>query len=426
MLNILLILIGKVISNFSQIFNLGNGSTWPGHIALKFNPNFVKDSLSKSKVKTILIVGTNGKTTTSKLLSTILETAEKRVLINSSGANLLNGVASCLLLNSSIFGKLKVDFAIFELDENAFPKFLEKVEPDYIVALNLFRDQLDRYGEINTISKRWKEAVSKLTKTKLFLNADDVQIAFLGKDSQLETFYFGLNEKSLEKPTLQHASDSLLCPNCQAWLNFKAYYFSHLGIWECNHCGFKRPTHIFSDFSYLPLKGTYAKYDILAAVLVAKKMGFNDSRIEVALRKFQPAFGRQEVINYHEKQIELFLSKNPISFNESLSTIQSLKAKTLLIVLNDNIPDGLDVSWIWDIDFEEILSKESNLVVGGIRAYDMAIRLKYAGFYVHIAETIEQAIDLSLKSLEKDEKLFILPNYSAMLDIRKILTGKKI
>ncbi|MCL5434949.1 MAG: MurT ligase domain-containing protein [Patescibacteria group bacterium] len=425
MINILIILIGKLLSKFSKIFNLGNGSTWPGHIALKLNPNFISDSIRNSKTKVILVVGTNGKTTTSKLLQTILEHNQKKVFLNTSGANLLNGAASSIILNSS-FVKLDADFAIFELDENAFPKFLEKVEPDYIVGLNLFRDQLDRYGEIDTISKRWKKSVSKLIKTKLILNADDAQIAFLGKNTKLDSFYFGLNEKNLEKSTMQHASDSILCPNCGAALNFKAYYFSHLGIWRCDKCGFKRPNKIFSEFTYLPLRGTYAKYDVLAAVLLAKIIGFNDSKIESALKKFQPAFGRQEVINYNGKQVELFLSKNPISLNESLSTAQGLKAKTLLIILNDNIPDGLDVSWIWDVDFEQILSKNINIVVSGIRAYDMAIRLKYAGFYVHITDTIENAIDVGLKDLENNEKLFILPNYSAMLEVRKILTGKKI
>jgi len=160
--------------------------------------------------------------------------------------------------------------------------------------------------------------------------------------------------------------------------------------------------------------------------LLAKKIGFDNQKIESALRKFQPAFGRQEVIKYNGKRIELFLSKNPTSFNESLATAQNLNAKTFLIILNDNIPDGLDVSWIWDVDFEQILNKNINIIVSGIRKYDMALRLKYAGFYVHISDTVENSIKAGVNNLEKNETLYILPNYSAMLEVRKYLTGKEI
>jgi UDP-N-acetylmuramyl tripeptide synthase len=425
-MDIALILFAKIFSFLSKMFNLGNGSTWPGHIALSLKPSLINDILTKSQTQTIIVVGTNGKTTTTKLLETILKSNGKNVLLNSSGANLLNGIASSLLLNSSIAGKLSCDFAILELDENAFPKLIENLDPNYIVALNLFRDQLDRYGEINTIAKHWKTSMQKLSKAKLILNADDPQIAYLGKDTKLDTSYFGLNERFVETKTMPHAADSILCPNCGQALNFKGYYFSHLGIWECPDCKFRRPSNVFSSFSDYPLQGTYAKYDILAAVLTAREIGINDKQIVAALKEFKPAFGRQEEIVYKDKHVQLFLAKNPISFNQSLSTVKDLGAKTLLIILNDKIPDGLDVSWIWDVDFEQILDKNVNIIVSGLRAYDMAVRLKYAGFFVHIAQEIDEAINLSLQSLEKNEKLYILPNYSAMLTARKILTGKKI
>ncbi len=425
-MKITLILFAKAFSYLSQLLNLGNGSTWSGHIALKLSPSIINDILDSSSAQTIAIVGTNGKTTTTKLLETILEENKKSVLINSSGANMLNGVASSLLLNCSLSGRLDKNFAIFELDENVLPIFLEKIEPDYIVALNLFRDQLDRYGEINTISKKWKKSIQKLNKSKLILNADDPQMSYLGKDTKLKTYYFGLNEKSLETHTMQHAADSILCPNCEHPLTFEAFYFSHLGIWKCENCKFKRQESAFSTFTYFPLQGTYAKYDTLAAVLTAKEIGFSNIEIEKALRRFTPAFGRQEELTYNGKKIELFLSKNPISLNESLSTAKDLGAKTMLLILNDKIPDGLDVSWIWDVDFEQILNTDINIIVSGLRAYDMAIRLKYSGLFVHIVEDINDSIELALQNLDAGEKLFILPNYSAMLETRKILTGKKI
>lgn len=425
-MNFLIVYICKLISLVSRIANLGNGSTWPGHIALKLNKNFVNDYLQNSKTKTILIVGTNGKTTTSKLIRTILKKNGKTFLHNKSGANLLNGVASSIIFSTNLFTKLDKDFAIFEIDENALSVITNSINPDYIVAINLFRDQLDRYGELNSISKKWTDAISKLKDTTLILNADDPEIAFLGKNSKLKTLYFGLEENELKNQVLQHGADSLLCPNCGFKLTFKSYYFSHLGDYECINCKFMRPKPDLSKFSFYPLTGTYALYDIFASVLLAKTIGIKDSEIESALREFKPAFGRQETINYMGKDIQIFLAKNPISFNESLSTIKDLGGKNLLIILNDNIPDGLDISWIWDIEFESILEKDMNVTVAGERKYDMALRLKYAGQFVFIAENIEQAINKIVSNLEPDEKLFVLPNYSAMLETRKILTGKEI
>ena len=193
-MNLLLILFGKLLSIISRFLNFGSGSTWPGHIALSINRNFIKDLLKNSKTKVILIAGTNGKTTTGRLVQTILEKNGKKVFQNQAGANLLNGIASSLILNSSLLGKIEKDFAIFEIDENTLPLILTEIDnPNFIIILNLFRDQLDRYGELNTISKKWGDALGKLNeKTTLLLNADDPAVAFLGK-SRLNTLYFGID-----------------------------------------------------------------------------------------------------------------------------------------------------------------------------------------------------------------------------------------
>lgn len=424
-MNLLIILFGKLFSFLSKLFNLGHGSTWPGHIALVINPNFIKDVLGKSNLKIILIIGTNGKTTTSKLIQTVLQNNNKTVLLNTSGANLINGVASSLILSGNLLGEIDKDYAILEIDENAFPQIVEKLTPNYIIALNLFRDQLDRYGEVNAISSKWKKVVDKLKSTTLILNADDPEIAFLGENTK-NVYFFGLEDKSLQTTKLQHASDSLLCPKCNTKLIFSKYYFSHLGIWECKNCKLKRPTPDIASFKYYPLTGTYAIYDTLAAVSLARLLKIKDDDILLSLKKFKPAFGRQEKIKFNDKNIQIFLGKNPISFNESLETIKNIGGKNILIVLNDNIPDGLDVSWIWDVDFETILGKDMTITVSGTRKFDIALRLKYAGFFTHIADSLEEALVKLTNELDENEKLFILPNYSAMLETRKILTGKKI
>lgn len=425
-MNFLILALGKFFSFISTRLNFGNGSTWPGHIALKINKNFLKQALEKKDIKIIFVVGTNGKTTTSKILQTILNENKIKTIINSSGANLLNGIASSLILNSDLNGKLNANVIILEIDENVLPLIANFIEPDFLIALNLFRDQLDRYGEIDTIAKKWQATLSKFKKTILILNSDDPQMAFLGENKKLKSYYFGLEEKDLELKQHQHAADSLLCPRCNTRLNFDSFYFSHLGKWECKKCALKRPIPNLSKFNTLPLSGTYAKYNIFAAVLTCKLLNLTNENIENALKTFTPAFGRQEKLKFKNKNIQLFLSKNPISLNESLDTVKKLNGKTIIFGLNDRIPDGLDVSWIWDVEIEKLVEKDMNIYTYGDRAYDMSLRLKYAEKFNRVIENLELDLDKIINNLDDKEILYILPNYSAMLDVRKILTGKKI
>ena len=392
MINFFLVLLGKNISNFSELFNLGSGSTWPGHIALSINPHFIQDILKKNKTKVILIAGTNGKTTTAKLIQIILEKDGKKVFRNESGANLLNGIASSMLLRSSILCKLNFDFAIFEMDENNLPDAISATNPSTILLLDLFRDQLDRYGEIDSIVKKWKDSLQKLdSKTILILNADDPEVAFIGKNLNTNTFYFGLDDAKIAKTSLQHAVDSIYCPNCGEKLTFKKVYLSHLGDWECPNCKEKKPQIFLEKAPFYPLNGVYNRYNTHAALLAARTLQIPDSTINDALKDFKPAFGRQEKLTIESKKVQIFLSKNPTSFNESLRTINELAcpqrqqagllggrgAKNLLIVLNNRIPDGRDVSWIWDADVEG-LDDNLNITISGDRAYDMGLRLKYS------------------------------------------------
>ena len=439
MINPPLILFGKVLAKAAQVMNLGHGSTWPGHLALKINKHFVQQLIQTTKMKTILVAGTNGKTTTSSLIKCALENNGKKVIQNESGANLLNGIASTLLLHATIRGNLAYDYAIFEVDENALPKVLTEMQPDYLVLLNLFRDQLDRYGEVNTIVANWKRAIEKLSKkTTLILNADDPQVASLGEKQT--TVYFGLQPSQFSTKSIEHAADSVFCPNCNKKLTFTHVAFSHLGDWKCNTCGLKRPAITGQTPSspdqigiqsgqtktVYPLPGLYNKYNTLAAKCVLDAIGLSDQQINDSFLTFTPAFGRQEIINYKNHHVQLFLSKNPTSFNQSYQTIKELGGKTILIVLNDRIPDGRDISWIWDVDFPDIQSVK-NIIIAGDRAIDMGLRIKYEEYKNYqIYNDLEQAIDAGVTSLRDNETLFILPTYSAMLEVRKILTGKKI
>ena len=426
-MNLTLIYLGKILSFLIKQVNLGSGATWPGHIALSLNKNFIKDIFKKSNTKIVLIAGTNGKTTTAKIIKSVLENAGKTVFQNSSGANLLNGIASSLIINSSLSGKMNEQYAIFEIDENVLPLILESSEPNYIICLNLFRDQLDRYGEVNSIAKNWAKAFLKLSENcVLILNADDPTIAFLGKDAKARVKYFGLN-KSASTDNPINAADSVYCLRCGERLSYHENYFSHLGNWYCLKCQNKRPNIDLDNSIYYPLYGIYNRYNTLASYLFSKQIGISDKTIISALKKFNPAFGRQETIKLNGKKIQIFLAKNPTSFNESLRTINELHGKNVLFVLNDNIPDGRDISWIWDINIENLVKKSQNITVSGLRAYDLALRLEYGGIinyklYLNLKKAILQA----LNKTGENETLYILPTYSAMLDVRKILTGRKI
>ncbi len=455
MLTFSLILLGKSLAFVSKALNRGAGSTWPGHIALKAQKTFIQELLKNAPIKIILVVGTNGKTTTAKILCTILEENDYKVFENTSGANLLNGIASSLLLHTNAKGRLVDDFAIFEVDENNVSLVMEEVTPYAIIVLNLFRDQLDRYGELDSIAAKWKRSFDKLpSSTNLFLNADDPLIAYLGlsrspkSHPELHTVYFGLTS-GIKQP-LSHAADTIYCPRCQEKLVFNSLSYSHLGDWWCKHCGLKRPKLAIDD-AYYPLEGIYNKYNTLAAVVTAQSVGLDKEQIKQALHTVTPAFGRQEKISYKGKHIQIFLSKNPTGFNETLRTISALRqasnqALNVLLILNDQIPDGRDVSWIWDIDFEQYIERFEHITISGERAYDMGLRLQYASnekFLIsnfklnsksprsgrakyYLEQDLKKALDHALENTPINETLYILPTYSAMLDIRKILTGKKI
>ena len=431
MKRLLAIWLGKIINFISSMGKFGAGSTWPGHVSLKINPKIISQLTSQLKKGTILIAGTNGKTTTVKLISQILKEENPDIIINDSGANLLNGLASTLINKSDWLGKIKASWAVFETDEATLPLALAETEPKIVIILNLFRDQLDRYGEIDLIAEKWQQALKKLSlETTVILNADDPHVAFLGKGLRSRVFYFGLNDKNLFLAKMEHAVDTVYCPSCNAKLDFEGVFFSHLGFWSCPGCRFSRPTPNLFVWDY-PLSGTYNRYNTLAAVLAAKILGVEDQKINLSLQKFKPAFGRQEKINLNGKNVQILLAKNPAGFNECLRTLKDFpgQKKTVLLVLNDRIPDGQDVSWIWDVDFEIIKENVSSLLVSGDRAFDLALRLKYADFPLEKTEVkidLKEALKKGLATIPKKETFYILPTYSAMLEVRKILGGRKI
>jgi len=306
------------------------------------------------------------------------------------------------------------------------------------VLLNLFRDQLDRYGEIDTIAEKWQKALKDVTKnTELIINADDPHLAFIGKQVNATVSYFGLDDKTQYLPKMQHATDTIFCPSCKERLTFSGVYFSHLGDWKCTKCGFTHPKLTLTASQVTsPLEGVYNTYNTLAATLVLETVGVDKKQIEKSLKNFMPAFGRMEEVLYAGKNIKILLSKNPTGFNESLRTVLSSKQKgPMLLLLNDRIPDGTDVSWIWDVDFELLDDYHYPLIISGDRVLDMGVRIKYGvtsyelrvkNEMICIREKLKDAVNVAVEKIKENETLWILATYSAMLDARKILTGRKI
>lgn len=412
------ITLGKFVSTISKTFHLGAGATWAGEIALRIHPRILR-VLSANAAHIILVAGTNGKTTTVKMIETILAHDGLSVTRNASGANLDNGLVSTFLAD------MKSKYYIFEVDEATLPNVLKDITPEIIVLTNLFRDQLDRYGEVDTIAEKWLVALGGIDRqTKVIVNADDPHLSFIGSKLSANVKYFGLEDPSLFLPKMQHATDTIYCPNCGARLTFAGVYFSHLGKWACGHCSFTPPKEdvISADFTS-PIEGVYNKYNTLAAALTAQELGIHKDEIKEGLVKFTPAFGRMENIVANGRRVKILLSKNPTGFNESLRTVaESADRGPVLFILNDRIPDGRDVSWIWDVDFE-FYKDFPRYLVGGDRALDMALRLKYAEIKnVTVIRDIAEAVF----SVKENEVLWILPTYSAMLDVRKELIGRKI
>lgn len=438
-MNFLPFFLGKSISFASRQLRKGEGSTWPGEIALLINKNFIPKILKKNPhLQIVLVAGTNGKTTTTKLLQEVLESEGKKVFRNAAGANLLNGLTSSFVKHSNLSGKLFYDTAIFEIDENSLSIILAELKPVHnklsIILLNLFRDQLDRYGEVNSIAKKWQIALKELKKeTILITNGDDPMLRHIGEKSGLNVFFFGISENYMAKKDVPHDVDFLFCPSCSTALVYKKRSYSHMGLFICPNCGFEnRSTETFETLPN-PFLGNYNRYNInAAALLLQKSFDLSIESIKKALRTFSPAFGRQEKIQYKGKSVFLLLSKNPTGFNQSIEGILEEDANpNVLLLLNDRIPDGRDVSWIWDVEFEN-LKVAKHITVGGDRAYDMGLRIKYtnevqsAKFKFQIEEDTENAINFALKELPDLKTLYILATYSAMLDARQILKGRKI
>ncbi|BAW96255.1 UDP-N-acetylmuramyl tripeptide synthase [[Synechococcus] sp. NIES-970] len=426
--------LGKTITGVVRGLKLSAGSVLPGAIARRIFPDILPDLFKQARKGVILVAGTNGKTTTSLLIKAILTAQGYKLAHNASGANLINGLTTALLEHANLFGQLDIDYGILEVDENIIPILLKNCAPTHILALNLFRDQLDRYGEVDTISLRWQEAIAPLPpETTIIVNGDDPTLNYLGQNLSQTVKYFGLNEPELYLEAIPHAVDSIYCPRCGAPLNYQGVYLSHLGDYHCDSCGFKKNALDINsqDWGQI-LIGVYNKYNTLAAALLAETLGIHRDVIDEQIQSFKAAFGRAEELTIQGKHVRILLSKNPVGMNETIRAVTDLqgqgKTSTVLVVLNDRTPDGTDVSWIWDVDLEKLTQAPGKIIISGDRTHDMALRLRYCegNAELIVEPDLTKALDQAIALSPEDQTLHILPTYSAMLEVRQMLTGRKI
>jgi UDP-N-acetylmuramyl tripeptide synthase len=396
----------------------------------------------------IVVTGTNGKTTTSRMIASILRLQGLRVVHNRSGANMIAGVTSALLDVSGLAGRPMADIGLFEIDEAVLPALIREVPPVVTVFTNLFRDQLDRYGEVDFVADTWRKALRTLTEhSTVILNADDPLVSSLGAETRARVLYFGLEDERHGRSSRDHTADTRACTSCGNRLAYTVSYYGHVGKYYCPHCGLSRPEPQYRALAVelqgttgslchlataqgtldlrIPVPGLYNVYNSLAAASATLALGIPPATVKTALEVFSAAFGRIERIAVDGRNVFMALVKNPVGFNEVLRTIfLDPSPKRVLIIINDNIADGTDISWLWDVDFEVLQGNILDATVSGTRAADMAVRLKYAlvdPAKITVLEDQREALHRAITETPAGETLYVLPTYTAMLALRALM-----
>jgi lipid II isoglutaminyl synthase (glutamine-hydrolysing) len=441
--------LARAIGAASRRSGRGGGTTLPGRVLLRMEPEAIAKLGAGLDGGSTIISATNGKTTTAGMIAAILAAEGRPPVHNRAGSNMTWGVATALLEQRGAEG-------LFEVDEAWLPRVAQQLNPRLIVLGNLFRDQLDRYGEMEALAEEWAKAVAAAPAgTGLALNADDPLIADLGRDTDTEvpregTLYFGIDDHSQALPELQHAFDAKHCRRCGHPYAYEVAFVGHLGHYSCPNCGAQRPRPDVAATRIelrgmegsaatvrvpggeveveLPLPGLYNVYNALGAIAAALKLGVDAERVAAALGAMRAAFGRVETIAVGDGSVSILLIKNPAGANEVLRTL-ALEAQgdpiDLWIALNDRIADGRDVSWVWDADFELLADSVRRVTCAGTRAPEMALRLKYAGWpedRIAVEPDIPTSLDAAVAS--SSGRLFALPTYTALLELRKLLADR--
>ncbi len=445
------IVAARAVGELARRAGRGGGTSLPGKLLMRLEPHAIAELSSRLSRGCAVISATNGKTTTASMAASILERAGVPLVHNRAGANMAGGVASTLLSAARSRGQIQGELGLFEVDEFWLDRLTPELEPRAMLLGNLFRDQLDRYGELDTIADRWSAVTRSLPAgAHLALNADDPLIADLGRGIDGVT-YFGVEDASVAMPEMQHAADSKHCRNCGAAYIYDAIYLGHLGRYRCPSCGAQRPRPAIaaerivldgtrgSSFRLrtpggsvdvrLPLPGLYNVYNALGAAALCLDLGVSPEQIAAGLEAVTAAFGRAETVRIGDAELRILLVKNPAGANEILRTLALEGSELeLLSILNDRTADGRDVSWVWDADFEVLAPHVRHLTCAGTRAAELAVRMKYAGVPVQRLSVVHElgaALDGAVAGRSSGSgTLFVLPTYTALLELRDLLAAR--
>jgi len=441
---------GKLAGASGRLLGIGGGTSLPGLIARRIDPDVLKSVIGASKAKKIVITGSNGKTTTARMTAAMAVNNGKRVSHNRAGSNMLQGVTSVAVNFADIFGRLNSDVLLFEIDEGTMPLVMPEIKPDVVVITNIFRDQLDRYGELYSVAKALDKTLEDLSESStILLNGNDPQVANFGLKAKAKRLFFGLETTEIGTPVPEQSADIIRCIHCQEDLQYKVAYMSHLGLYSCPNCGYtlppldiaatsiklaadgEGPTHVELRTPQgnmtleISLPGLHNVYNAAAAIGASLAAGFEKDKLPAALVSLKPAFGRLEKIQAGDQTIYLSFVKNPTSFNLILRLIvQHPGKKHVLLAASHTIVDGEDFSWLWDIEVEEVAQDIADVVCSGNKPEELAMRLKYAEIPIdkitRIAD-LETALDVALKNAGPGGTLYILCSYTPTNQLRRIM-----
>jgi UDP-N-acetylmuramyl tripeptide synthase len=462
------IIAGKAAGFASRALRRGGGTTLPGAVARRVAPDTLRRLSARLPQGVALVAGTNGKTTTTRMIAACLTADRRRLLHNRAGANLVSGLTTTALAGSSSLGQIAADIGLFEVDEAALPQALDETQPRLVLLHNLFRDQLDRYGEVDTIAAAWRTALSLLPEdATVLLNADDPAVAGLGEGLRARVLTYGLEDVRHASESSAHVADAQFCRRCGSRFIYHPRFYGHIGHYTCPQCGLTRPPpdirlerlelegtagarliitgppELAAGLEiHLPLPGLYNALNALAATATALALGVAPARVRDTLEQFSAAFGRIERIDAGDRPLFMALIKNPVGASETIrmltpepgtEELQNRGTKNqsphlhVLILINDRHADGTDVSWLWDADFERLAGHVARVTVSGTRAEDMAVRMKYAGVQeqqLDVQPDPARALDAALAGLPAGETLYTLPTYTAMLELRSVLATR--
>jgi UDP-N-acetylmuramyl tripeptide synthase len=440
LLIILAILLGKIAIWLSHLLGK-QGSNFPGQVARRIYPSILRELAANINEEIIVITGTNGKTTSTNMMAAIIKEKGYSLVHNQAGANMMAGITAAFVNASDLSGRQRFDYALLETDEANVPLLLQELTPKVLLITNFFRDQLDRYGELDYTINLIKDSVRN-TDIELVLNADDPLVVHFQNETGLHCWYFGFDNTEYDSFGSMESREGRYCVFCGSELQYERYHYAQLGRFSCPACGSHNPKPNFCGHDLQmnprisfkvnnidiksPYQGFYNAYNILAAVSVSKLLGIQDDTIQRAIAAYQPRAGRMEEFFINGKRVVIILVKNPTGLNQTLSAIVSDKeAKDIFFALNDNAADGRDISWIWDAEMEIINSPEAQIatiVASGLRSGDLALRVKYSGFdtdAIIIKTDLKNGIETVVN--KQGRVSYILSTYTALFECRKIL-----